>query len=185
MLFKDTFIRGIRNGSIDRTIRRWRAPRVRRGGIYRLRPGLAVEVTGIAKATVQSISTEDVRRSGFDSRDALLAAVDGPGTLYRVDFVLTDAKPKLPPALDIAQLVDKLEAMDRRSKDGAWTTTVLALIDAHPECRAAELAPRAELPLATFKARTRRLKALGLTESCDTGYRLTARGAAVLESRSS
>jgi DNA-binding IclR family transcriptional regulator len=56
----------------------------------------------------------------------------------------------------------------------------LALIDAHPEMRAAELARRQGLQKAHFKGRVRQLKELGLTESLRVGYRLSPRGAKVL-----
>ncbi len=42
------------------------------------------------------------------------------------------------------------------------------------------LASQAGLPRLDFKANVRKLKALGLTESLDVGYRLSPRGAAVL-----
>ena len=43
------------------------------------------------------------------------------------------------------------------------------------------LAKQAAMDLATFKRRVRRLKELGLTESLEIGYRLSPRGAAVLQ----
>ena len=48
--------------------------------------------------------------------------------------------------------------------------------------RAADLAPELGLERLPFKARVRRLKELGLTESLERGYRLSPRGAAYLAS---
>jgi hypothetical protein len=59
-------------------------------------------------------------------------------------------------------------------------TTALRLIQEHPGLRALDLADylgRDKLP---FKADVRRLKALGLTESLETGCRLSSRGKALV-----
>jgi DNA-binding MarR family transcriptional regulator len=66
--------------------------------------------------------------------------------------------------------------MDQRSAAGAWTGRVLALIAAEPGRRAADLAERLGWETAFFKTRVRRLRALGLTESLEVGYRLSPRG---------
>ncbi len=66
-------------------------------------------------------------------------------------------------------------ATDRRSAK-PWTGAALALIEAQPGTRAADLAASAGLPTAKFKANVRRLKALGLTQSLEVGYRLTDLG---------
>ncbi|MBR0666931.1 hypothetical protein GXW71_21400, partial [Roseomonas hellenica] len=57
---------------------------------------------------------------------------------------------------------------------------VLAAIAAAPGRRAPDLAARLGWPAAPFKIAVRHLKALGLTESLDVGYRLSARGRAFL-----
>ncbi|MGH3360901.1 MAG: hypothetical protein ACRDOM_00450, partial [Nocardioides sp.] len=64
---------------------------------------------------------------------------------------------------------------------GAWTRDTLALIDAHPEVRAPDLAARVGRETAEFKRDVRKLKELGLTESLDIGYRLSPRGEAVVD----
>jgi len=176
VLFKDTFITGIRNGSIDRTVRRWRTPRARIGGSYRIRPGLTITVTALAEISHRAITNDDARRSGFETRAALLTALDGDGKVYRIDFVRTATKPTSTPTLNKQEIITKLDAMDRRAAGGAWTRAVLRLIADHPGRRAGDLAPRVGLALPEFKARVRRLKAIGLTESLETGYRLTPQG---------
>ncbi len=56
----------------------------------------------------------------------------------------------------------------------------LRQIEQHPAVVSTELAAAAGLPRDYYKIRVRRLKALGLTESLEVGYRLSPRGAAYL-----
>ena len=65
-------------------------------------------------------------------------------------------------------MVTRLQATDRRSA-APWTAGVLALIRAHPATRAGDLAPRMGWETPVFKANVRKLKALGLTQSLETG----------------
>ena len=73
---------------------------------------------------------------------------------------------------------------DRASRRGLWTPATLELIAARPATRAAELAAMLERDTASFKADVRKLKELGLTESLETGYRLSKRGRAYLRAAS-
>jgi DNA-binding MarR family transcriptional regulator len=70
--------------------------------------------------------------------------------------------------------------MDRRTSAGAWTSRVLDLIGRHRGRRAADLAALIDWSTPDFKARVRRLKALGLTESLEVGYGLSPRGRSYL-----
>jgi hypothetical protein len=63
---------------------------------------------------------------------------------------------------------------------GPRTQEVLRLIDEHPGLRAVDLAGHLGRDKLPFKADVRRLKALGLTESLETGYRLSLRGKALM-----
>ncbi len=60
---------------------------------------------------------------------------------------------------------------------------MLALIERHPETKAAELAEQIGREPPAFKRDVRKLKELGLTESLERGYRLSPRGRAVLGRR--
>jgi hypothetical protein len=57
---------------------------------------------------------------------------------------------------------------------------VLEVVEAHPGVRAARLCRQVGQELPAFKTNVRKLKALGLTVSLETGYRLSPRGAALL-----
>ena len=67
--------------------------------------------------------------------------------------------------------------MDARSRTGPWTAATLSLIDANPRVAASRLTPRLGMETAPFKSHVRKLKALGLTISHDTGYTVTSLGA--------
>ena len=80
----------------------------------------------------------------------------------------------------LAGILEKLARMDAAA-DRPWTHATLALIGERPAVLAARLAAAMGLETAPFKARVRRLKALGLTESLEVGYRLSPRGRTVFE----
>jgi hypothetical protein len=82
---------------------------------------------------------------------------------------------------ELARIRARLARLDRASRHGPWTVTVLRLIAARPGVRAADLAASLGRETQPFKADVRKLKQLGLTESLDVGYRLSPRGRAVLE----
>ena len=83
-------------------------------------------------------------------------------------------------AQDHAELVRRLDRLDRASRHGPWTRATLAIIDRHPATRAGDLAQELGLEMPVFKRDVRKLKELGLTESLDTGYRLSARAYALM-----
>lgn len=170
----------IRAGGVTLTFRNWRRPHARVGGVYRLRPTGAVEVTGLANVRLSEVSTDDAVRAGFPSVDAMVAFLGLPRTaeVTRVEFALTDDSPKAVPSLTVEEVVKRLDATDRRSA-APWTTRVLALIEAHPAIRAGDLAPLTGWDTPRFKANVRKLKALGLTRSLEVGYRLTDLGVRV------
>jgi hypothetical protein len=190
MLFPAAHLDGIAAGRVDLAFRRWRAPRVKSGSRLRTRIGVlavgAVEV--IAPA---SISDADARRAGHPDRAALLTALARrEGEVYRIELRLDGPDPRVAlrsrSALsdtERSELAQRLARLDEASRHGPWTAATLALIAAHPETRAVDLAAlvgREKLP---FKRDVRKLKELGLTESLERGYRLSARGRAWLDVR--
>jgi hypothetical protein len=190
VLFAPRFRPGIRDGSITLTFRRWKRQQALPGRRYRTPAGmLEVEAVDV----VEDLSEEEARRAGFESRDAVLAALRGdPGDpIYRVRF-----HPVLEPdprdvlahddALDAAALAEldrRLARLDRASTHGPWTAETLRIIAERPEVRAADLAAALGRERAPFKLDVRKLKALGLTISLERGYRLSPRGVAYLRVR--
>ena len=70
--------------------------------------------------------------------------------------------------------------MDKSSKTGPWTLAVLRLISERPATYSGVLAKKVDMDIPRFKPLVRKLKALGLTESLEVGYRLSPRGEKVL-----
>ena len=169
---------GILAGRITVSFRNWKRPHTAVGGVYRLRPSGAVRVTGVRSVRLSDIGPDDLRRSGFDSVAEVAGFLKLPESakVTRVEFKLTDEPAGKPlPELSADEVVTRLQATDRRSA-APWTAGVLALIRAHPATRAGDLAPRMGWETPVFKANVRKLKALGLTQSLETGYRLTDLG---------
>lgn len=189
MLFRADVLDSIARGEVTTAVRRWRRPTVRAGGTLTTRIGVlaidAVEVLGPGELT-----DEDARAAGATSAATLLAepSLDRDGELYLIRFRLAGEDPRIDlraqDQLDDAELDDlrrRLERMDGRSAHGPWTRPTLQLIATHEGVRAADLAAELGRERADFKADVRKLKALGLTESLEVGYRLSPRGRVVHE----
>jgi hypothetical protein len=102
MMFKRRLREGIRDGRITCTIRIWKTPRVRPGGIYRMDDGHVV-VESIRQIVLGDVTGELARQSGFEGVvDLLKVAKHGSGTnVYLVDFhyvpgPASDARPSRP-----------------------------------------------------------------------------------------
>ncbi len=186
MLFKQQTLDGIAGGTVTLAFRRWARSAVRAGS--RLRTGIGVvEVDRVDVVAAADITDPDAIRAGYASAAELRTALAGrTGTVYRIELHLAGPDPRV--ALRSKDDLDAAEAaaVDARlarldaATTRAWTADVLALIRDRPAVRAAELAERIGWETATFKRRVRRLKELGLTESLETGYRLSPRGTALL-----
>jgi hypothetical protein len=77
----------------------------------------------------------------------------------------------------------RLERLDARAAGGPWMRRTLELIRDHPGVRAGDLCGKVKMEMPPFKVNVRKLKALGLTESLEVGYRLSPRGHAWLARR--
>ncbi len=190
MLFKADLHERIRSGEIGCTVRIWQSPHVKLGGRYALGAG-AVVVDKIHEASLDDITPALARKCGFPSLVELLKiAKHGAGErVFVIDFHYdaqggTRARPETGAvsAGQLAVLVRRLEAMDRRSEIGAWTVATLRAIEARPGVLAAKLARSFGRPRDEFKRDVRKLKNLGLTLSLEIGYRLTPKGEALLAS---
>ena len=179
----------VRAGDVDVAFRRWERPRVTVGARMRTAVGL-VEVTSVDRVPVRSLTAADARRAGAASLAALRRGLDRvhpERPVYRIGLRYAGADPRhalretVPDAAEIDAIVAWLDRLDRASPTGPWTRATLLLIDELPATRAPELARRMGRETAPFKQNVRKLKERGLTESLDIGYRLSARGAAVLD----
>jgi hypothetical protein len=190
MLFRTRFHEPIRRGEVTCTVRRWKRPQAKVGGVYRLHSGGAIEVTAVDVVPADEVTNEVARAAGFEDGAALLGEVDrasgGEGDLYLVRFryagEITDERAELAADDDLdAEAIEALIArLDRMDAGHAWTRETLRLIAGHEGTRAADLARSMGRETQRFKTDVRRLKALGLTESLEVGYRLSPRGRALL-----
>lgn len=188
MLFAERFWPGLADGSITLAFRRWTRPRARVGSRHTTPAGV-LEIEAVEVVSAGAVTDHEARRGGFRDRAALLAEI-GAGTddqVHRIAFrhVGTDPRVELrerPLEPDeVPDVVARLDRMDARAGGGPWTRATLAAIAARPEVRAGDLAAALGRERLAFKADVRKLKALGLTESLEVGYRLSPRGISLLE----
>jgi hypothetical protein len=187
MLFTAATLRGLVDGRVRCTYRRWEVVRPKVGSRFTTSAGV-VEVTSITPADQQQLTERDAADGGFGSVGELIkwCSAKGQGDLYRVGIVLTGPDPRV--ALrgadeldsgDVAALNTKLDRMDRAAEQ-PWTRKTLRQIQRLPGVVSTELAAEDGQERHAYKLRVRRLKALGLTESLERGYRLSPRGVAYL-----
>jgi hypothetical protein len=188
VLFKRHVLDGLADGTITVAFRRWARPRVRAGSQLRTAAGV-LAVDAVDEVPVAGITEDDARRAGFSSRSALLEdlASQRDGRVYRIALHVAGPDPRVElrgrDALtgdELAEVERRLARLDAASRHGAWTLAVLRLIRDRPEVRAGDLAPTQGQETLAFKRDVRKLKDVGLTESLEVGYRLSARGRAVL-----
>jgi hypothetical protein len=188
MLIKRAILAGIAAGRITLAFRRWRRPTVRAGG--RLRTAIGeLAIDAVERIDPRAISDADARCAGLASRSAVLAALDerAEGEVYRIALHLAGADSRAALRRQTAlggeeweALLRRLARLDAAARGGPWTAAVLRVIAARPGVRAADLAAELGRERLDFKRDVRKLKALGLTESLEVGYRLSPRGRALL-----
>nr|WP_295892015.1 hypothetical protein [uncultured Devosia sp.] len=184
MLISADDFEAIVSGRVDTAFRRWVRPTVKAGGTLTTAAGvLAIDAVDVV--ALNAVTAEDLKRAGFGGRDELDAMLgDRKGTLYRIRLHYVGDDPRV--ALrDTAALSDAdAEAIGQTlaRMDGGtpWVRRTLELIGQQPGHSAQELAATLGVEKLKFKSNVRRLKALGLTESLDVGYRLSPRGQAWL-----
>lgn len=182
-MFKTHILKGLAQGDVTTAFRVWRRPTVKPHGRLRTAVGELV-IDDLREVSSEDISDADARAAEARDREALLAELaDRPGRLYRIDFHLDRPDGRKALAADddldadaLAAISSALDRLDRRSRSGAWTRSVLDLIGRHPGRPSQELATGTGIDKPSLKRRVRNLKELGLTESLDVGYRLSQRG---------
>ncbi|MCY1056784.1 hypothetical protein [Nannocystis sp. SCPEA4] len=183
MLIKLAILDKIAGGSVTLQFRRWRRPTVRAGGTLRTPRGV-LAIVSVEPIALAKLTAAEAKLAGHPSLAALRAELGAhEGTIYRIELRPAGADPRV--ALreevpDAAQLAELRAALERLP----WAEALLRTIAARPAVRAPDLAAEAGLPTPNFKARVRRLKELGLTESLEVGYRLSPRGQALLAASS-
>ncbi len=186
LLNRDT-AEGIANGSITLVLRRWDAPRARRGGTQRTVAG-TIRIDDVTEYPGSyRVTAAQARAAGYP--DAASAQRDLDRRQARrtyaiaVSYLGPDERPDLAAddrltAADVDAISARLQRWDVATQP--WTRQYLELIGANEAVRAPDLADRMGIDTPRFKRRVRQLKGLGLTISLDVGYRLSPRGRAYL-----
>jgi hypothetical protein len=179
VLFNHQVWAGLSEGTVTVAFRRWKRPTVKAGGTLQS-PGGLLAIDEVSPISPQDVTEQDAVAAGYDDREAVLASLRLEGQLYRVQFHRIGDDPRIElrqrTHFDKDELSDLMRAVVRLP----WAETVLRLLADNPGVVSTDLAAQVGLERAPFKERVRRLKALGLTESLDMGYRLSPRGAALL-----
>jgi hypothetical protein len=186
VLIRQAVLAQIRDGTVTQQFRRWSRPTVKAGGTLTTAIGV-LAIDAVDPIESDALTAADAAAAGYTSVDDLLADTRPGGTLYRIRLHVVGDDPRIALRNDsdldeaaLADLTRRLQRLDRASTHGPWTIATLRLIAAHPAVRAGDLADRVDRERLAFKADVRKLKALGLTESLGTGYRISPRGAAYL-----
>ena len=189
MLIKDDVVEKIKTGSITVLFRRWSRPGAKAGGTQMTQGGV-VGIDSVEVVDEADITDADAIASGYSDREDLIEHLNyREDSIYRIGVRWIGEDPRIAMRenvddSDIAEILAKLEKMDRSSKRGAWTRSYLEVIQSMPATYSGLLANYLGLSQAEFKPWVRKLKALGLTESLEVGYRLSPRGEKVLAAMS-
>lgn len=187
MLIKSAILEKIVSGEITLLFRRWSRPGAKAGGTQMTQSGV-VGIDSVEVIDEASITEDDARDAGYDSLDMLIEHLNyREDPIYRIRVRWAGEDPRI--ALresddlsdaELAEIIEKLEKMDRTSKRGNWTQSYLEVIQSMPATYSGLLANYLGISQPDFKPWVRKLKALGLTESMEIGYRLSPRGEKVL-----
>lgn len=185
MLIKDEVLTKIISGEITVLFRRWSRPGAKTGGTQMTQAGV-VGIDSVDIVLEAAITDADAVAAGYSNRESLIEHLNHrDDDIYRIGVRFIGEDPRI--ALrenaelgeaELAEIVAKLDKLDKR---GAWTRTYLEVIESMPATYSGLLANFLGVAKDDFKPLVRKLKALGLTESLEVGYRLSPRGKKVLE----
>jgi hypothetical protein len=158
---------GIRSGEITVLFRRWRQRQASAGKVYRTAAGrVAVDAVDVVRPG--EITADDAARAGYASVADVVADLRGDDgdPVYRLRI----------------RAVDEPDPRDELASSAELSADTLRDLERCPGVRAADLAARLGRDTPAFKLDVRKLKNLGLTTSLPTGYELSPRGRAFLDS---
>lgn len=188
MMLTRAVAEGVARGEITLAFRRWATGRVSPGGTFLSVAGV-IAVESVERIDPATITAGDARAAGAGGVEDVLAALRGAegDPVFRIALSYGGPDPRDALAADaaltsddVARIAGALDRLDAHSARGAWTHETLRLIERSPGTRAVDLAETLGVEKDTLKRDIRKLKALGLTLSLDTGYTLSPRGRAWL-----
>lgn len=180
MLFPSRFWSGLEDGTVTVAFRRWKRPTVKAGGTLQS-PGGLLAIDEVTPIGVGDIDDADALAAGYPDVAEVVASLRPEGTLYRVRFHRLGDDPRIALRRRATLSGDEVDALLAATARLEWAPRTLRLIGERPGVVSTELAALEGLDRPVFKQRVRRLKALGLTESLEVGYRLSPRGQAFLD----
>ena len=187
MLFRHVVLQGIEEGRITLAFRRWKRAAVKSGGSLHTSAGV-VRFGGVSTVNEEDLSEREAHAAGYADRRSALRELGGAetGTLYRIEIagLEPDERISLRQKTDLSgpeweRLRDRFERWDKEAP--GYFPAILRTISDKPGIAASALASGLGVEKPRFKQDVRKLKELGLTESLETGYRLSPRGEAVRE----
>lgn len=178
MLLNNKTLDAIISGEISVVFRVWKRPTVKTGGTLKTRKGV-LDILRVEQIKREKVTKKDLKNAGLKSFEEL-CEIDREGDFYRITVAYKGEDPRIAlrenlDSKDIENCCEKLKKM------GDWSLQYLQLIHDQPNIHAQILADSVDLDKLKFKAKVRRLKALGLTESLRPGYKLSPRGQKVLK----
>jgi len=193
MLLKHELLDRIVAGDVTEVYRSWKRPTVKTGGTLNTAKG-QLSILRVSEVDLASLDSGAAMRSGFESIADLTGSLrlEPERRIYKVEIELAGEDPRI--ALrqsatltdsEIGELRKTFDRFDRAPVAPALEpVALLGLIAANEGVRAPDLAAGLGVETKWLKARIRRLKSRGLTESLRIGYRLSPRGKAALEALS-
>ena len=187
MLFRRETLDGIAGGQVTLAFRRWKRRTVTADGRVRTAAGV-VRIGRVVACDARKLKESDAVAAGFASLTALheMLGPDNGDPVYRIelDGIDPDGRADLrgkaqPTDAEWADIHNRFARWEKSAP--GYFTAILTTIAERPSVAAAELASRLGVEKLKFKQDVRKLKELGLTESLDVGYRLSPRGATVLQ----
>lgn len=185
MLIKDEVLTKIISGEITVLFRRWSRPGAKSGGTQMTQAGV-VGIDSVEIVSETDITDADAVAAGYANRESLIEHLNyRDDDIYRISVRFVGEDPRIAlrenAELDEAQLAETIAKIGNLDKRGAWTRSYLEVIESMSATYSGLLANFLGVAKDDFKPRVRKLKALGLTESLEVGYRLSPRGEKVLE----
>ncbi len=183
MLFKEVHLKGIKSGKVTLAFRKWKKASIKKGTLLKTATGL-VEIIDIKTVDEDKITTKDVLNAGFENKEQLLKSLrlNALGEIYKISVRYHSADPRLKlreqtlTTENFLEFEQKLDRLDKFSKQGDWTRTLLLAIN--PQLRAKGIATLTGFEKDWLKLNIRKLKNLGLTISHTVGYELSPLGKA-------
>jgi biotin operon repressor len=185
MLFRTKDLEAIFAGRVTVAFRRWKKVGAKAGGQQRTQLGM-VAIDSVEEIDPKTLTEADARAANYPDLASLHAMFDAQeGTCYRIRLRPggSDPREELRNAAEItdddrATIDERLAKLDAESP---WTIATLECIRDNPAVVSTKLAAKLGRERFALKDDIRKLKALGLTESLEVGYRLSPRGKAYLD----